>query len=97
MKSLSELAEPQRLIPLLLKVNHLDLSPETVGIYLQAILKAFGVWAAELSLKWEDDDLQEVTSMVEDIIEALKNFASSPDIEVQERVWHFQTRFPFAF
>jgi hypothetical protein len=64
----------------------MHLAPETVGIYLHAILKVFGVWAGELSEKWDDDDLPKVKTLVEEIVDTLQTFASSPDIEVQERV-----------
>ncbi|KZV61604.1 Adaptor protein complex AP-3 delta subunit [Peniophora sp. CONT] len=80
-----ELAEPQKLIPLLLKHGVTELSPGTIGVHLQAVLKIFGLWTSELSQTWDDDDLSRVKAVVEDTTEALYTFASSADMEVQER------------
>ena len=64
----------------------LSLSPDIVAVYLQAATKVFGVWASELAERWDSDDLPKVKEVVESNIECLASFASSPDIEVQERV-----------
>lgn len=81
-----ELAEPQKLIPLLLKTGVTELSPGTIGVHLQAVLKIFGLWTSELSQNWDDDDLPRVKAVVSEAYEALQPFASSPDMELQERV-----------
>lgn len=84
--SLSELAEPQKLLPYILQPGISILSPETIAVYIQAAMKIFGYWAAELAERWEDDDLQEVKTVVESILARLSDLVSSPHIEVQERV-----------
>ncbi|KAI0031249.1 adaptin N terminal region-domain-containing protein [Vararia minispora EC-137] len=90
-----ELAEPRKLIPFLIKQSVLDLAPETIAVYLQAVLKVFGVWTAELSQNWDDDSLPKVKEIVEEVIEALQTFVSSPDIEVQERAANALQLFTF--
>lgn len=81
-----ELAEPQKLIPPLLKPGVTELSPGTIGVHLQAVLKIFGSWTSELAQNWDDDELPRVKAVVDETIEALQPFAPSPDMEVQERV-----------
>jgi AP-3 complex subunit delta-1 len=60
-------------------------------VYIQAVVKIFGYWAAELAQRWDEDDLPEVKDVVETVMERVNNFASSPHIEVQERVRYFST------
>ncbi|KAI0783126.1 Adaptor protein complex AP-3 delta subunit [Abortiporus biennis] len=81
----SELAEPQKLLTYLLQARVLSLAPETIAVYLQAAMKVFGVWAADLAERWDNDDLPKVKNVVETMIERLQDFVSSADIEVQER------------
>lgn len=82
----SELAEPQKLLPYLLRPEIATLSPEIVAVYIQGASKIFGHWAAEIAQRWDDDDLPEVKSMVELILGRVQEFVSSSDVEVQERV-----------
>ncbi|OJT09578.1 AP-3 complex subunit delta-1 [Trametes pubescens] len=81
----SELAEPQKLLSHLLQPGINALPPDVVAVYLQAAMKVFGSWAAELAERWDDDDLARVQGVVGDILERLQSFAAHPDIEVQER------------
>ncbi len=67
----------------------LTLPPEIVAVYLQGALKVFGSWAAELAEQWDDEDLARVKNAVSTVLERIGDFASSPDIEVQERVCSF--------
>ncbi|KAF7784263.1 hypothetical protein Agabi119p4_428 [Agaricus bisporus var. burnettii] len=80
-----ELAEPESVLPHLLRPEVARLPPETVAIYVQAAIKVFGFWASELAERWEEDDLSRVLAAVESISERMNVFASSPHIEVQER------------
>lgn len=82
----SELAEPQKLLSHLLQPGINTLPPDVVAVYVQAAMKVFGSWAAELAERWDDDDLPRVQGVVGDILERLQSFAAHPDIEVQERV-----------
>ncbi|KAI0323040.1 adaptin N terminal region-domain-containing protein [Amylostereum chailletii] len=76
-----ELAEPNKLIPFLLQPHVYHLSSESIGVYLQAVLKIFGLWASDLAHHWDNDDLSKVKLMVDEIVERMVDFASSPDIE----------------
>lgn len=81
-----ELAEPQKLLTHLLQPRVLILDTETIAVYVQAALKIFGVWTAELADRWDNDDLPKVKGMVDNVVEQLGEFVSNSDIEVQERV-----------
>ncbi len=81
-----ELAEPQKLLTYLLQPKVLTLASETVAVYLQAAIKVFGSWTAELADRWDDDDLTKVRSSVDTVVEQASEFASNSDIEIQERV-----------
>lgn len=81
-----ELAEPQKLLTYLLQPRVLTLASETVAVYLQAAIKVFGSWTAELADRWDDDDLTKVRSSVDTVVEQASEFASNSDIEIQERV-----------
>lgn len=81
-----ELVEPHKLLTYLLQSRVLNLDPETIAVYLQAALKIFGVWTAELADRWDNDDLPKVRQMVDTIIDRISDFVSNQDIEVQERV-----------
>ncbi|KAI0785413.1 adaptin N terminal region-domain-containing protein [Irpex lacteus] len=92
----SELAEPQKLLNYLLQPRVLTLPPEIVAVYLQGALKVFGSWAAELAEQWDDEDLTRVKNAVSTVLERIGDFASSPDIEVQERAANIQGLFSFV-
>ena len=81
-----ELAEPQKLLGHLLKPAIAHLASDTIGVYLQAVLKTFGVWAAELSQTWDNDDISKVKATVNEVVEGLRPFTSNANVEVQERV-----------
>ena len=81
-----ELAEPQKLLPHLLQPGLVALDPEIVAVYLQAATKVFGYWAAEQASTFDPDDLPRIRDAVDMALERAEAFATSPDIEVQERV-----------
>ncbi|KAI0640096.1 Ap3d1 protein [Trametes polyzona] len=92
----SELVEPQKLLPYLLQPVINTLPPDTIAVYLQASMKVFGSWAADLAERWDDDDLPRVQGAVADILERLPSFAAHPDIEVQERAAEALQLFAFV-
>ncbi|KAF4604673.1 AP-3 complex subunit delta [Pleurotus pulmonarius] len=83
----SELAEPQKLIPYFLRPEMSNLTPDIIAVYLHAAVKVFGYWAAELAQRWSwaNDDLPDVKEIVESMVVGMKEFVTSPHIEVQER------------
>lgn len=82
----SELAEPQKLLAYTLQPSIVTLTPDIIAVYLQAAMKVFGSWAAELADRWDDDDLSKVKNVVDMVLGRVGDFATNPDIEVQERV-----------
>ena len=82
----SELADPQKLLTYLLQPRVLTLDPAIISVYLQAAIKVFGSWAADLADRWDDEDLPKVRNTVDTLVDRVREFASNPDIEVQERV-----------
>lgn len=82
----SELAEPQKLLDPLLRPEVLKLAPEIIAVYLQAAIKVFGAWSADLADQWNDEELPKVKGVVDTMVERVAEFAANPDIEVQERV-----------
>ncbi|KAF8079147.1 adaptin N terminal region-domain-containing protein [Lyophyllum atratum] len=80
-----ELAEPEKLLPYLLQPDVSSLAPEIIAVYIQASTKIFGTWAAEIAQRWEDDDLAQVKSVVEQLTARFGELVSSQHIEVQER------------
>lgn len=82
----SELVDPQKLLPLILQPEISNISPDIISVYIQAATKVFGFWATEVAQRWTDDDIHEVKSVVQLVIERVSPFVSSPHIEVQERV-----------
>ncbi|KAF9786882.1 adaptin N terminal region-domain-containing protein [Thelephora terrestris] len=80
-----ELAEPQKLLPVLLQPTISKLHPETVAVYIHAATKVFAFWAVETAKRWDNDDLPKLTQQVNYITERLQGFAADPNIEVQER------------
>ncbi|KAH9849199.1 Ap3d1 protein [Lenzites betulinus] len=92
----SELVEPQKLLSHLLHPGITALPPDIVAVYLQASIKVFGSWAAELAERWDDDDLPRVQGAVGDVLDCLPSFAAQPDIEVQERAAEALQLFAFV-
>ncbi|KZT08745.1 Ap3d1 protein [Laetiporus sulphureus 93-53] len=90
-----ELAEPQKLLNYLLQPGIAALEPETIAVYLQAATKVFGYWAAEQADRWDDDDLPKIKSVVDMMLERCRDFATNPDIEVQERAAEMLNLFTF--
>ncbi|KAI8990678.1 Ap3d1 protein [Trametes punicea] len=91
----SELAEPQKLLSYLLQPRVASLPPDVVAVYLQASMKVFGSWAAEVAERWDDDELPKVQGTVNDVLERLSSFVTHPDIEVQERAAEMLQLFTF--
>ncbi|THV06465.1 Ap3d1 protein [Dendrothele bispora CBS 962.96] len=91
----SELADPQKLLPLVLQPEISNLSPEIIAVYLHAATKIFGFWAADLASRWSDDDLQEVKNLVQLVLTGVGKFVASPHIEVQERAANATQLFTF--
>ncbi|EPT03380.1 hypothetical protein FOMPIDRAFT_1022378 [Fomitopsis schrenkii] len=91
-----ELAEPQKLLPHLLQPGLVALDPEIVAVYLQAATKVFGYWAAEQAGTFELDDLPRIRDAVDVALERAGTFATSPDIEVQERAAEMVNLFTFV-
>ncbi|KAG7099933.1 hypothetical protein E1B28_001726 [Marasmius oreades] len=91
----NELAEPQKLITLLLRDEISHLPPDIIAVYIQAALKVFGFWAAEVAQRWSEDDLQEVKDTVELISSRVSRFVASSHIEVQERAANTVQLFSF--
>ncbi|KAJ3713758.1 adaptin N terminal region-domain-containing protein [Lentinula guzmanii] len=81
----SELADPQKLLPLILQPEISNLSHDIIAVYIQAAMKIFGFYAADTAQRWTDDDLHEVKATVQMIVERVSPFVSSTHIEVQER------------
>jgi len=91
-----ELAEPQNLLPHLLQPGLVALDPEIVAVYLQAATKVFGYWAAEQANTFESEDLLKIRDAVDMTLERAGEFATSPDIEVQERAAEMVNLFTFV-
>ncbi|OBZ78815.1 AP-3 complex subunit delta-1 [Grifola frondosa] len=91
-----ELAEPQKLLPYLLQPRLTAISPDITAVYLQAAMKVFGFWAAELADRWDDDDLPKVKDTVDMVLERTSDFVTHPDIEVQERAANILQLFTFV-
>ncbi|EKM61582.1 uncharacterized protein PHACADRAFT_83114 [Phanerochaete carnosa HHB-10118-sp] len=85
----SELAEPQKLLDTLLRPEVHKLAPETIAVYLQAAVKVFGAWCADLAEQWNDEELPNVRGVAETMVERVAEFAANADIEVQERAANF--------
>ena len=62
------------------------LHPETIAVYVHAATKVFTLWAVETAKRWDHDDLPKVKQQVDYVVERLHEFATNPNIEVQERV-----------
>ena len=77
----------------LLRPEIANLRPDIIAVYIQAALKIFGFWAAELAQRWQDDRLSEVKGIVEHVVSQIQELTSSFHIEVQERVGWPLSRF----
>lgn len=53
---------------------------------IQSATKLFGYWASEAAKQWTDSFLEDLKKAVDIMIEQMGQFASSNQIEVQERV-----------
>lgn len=62
------------------------LHPETIAVYIHAATKVFALWAVETAKRWDHDDLPKAKQQVDYVVERLEEFATNPNIEVQERV-----------
>ncbi|KAJ7040260.1 armadillo-type protein [Mycena alexandri] len=91
----SELSEPQKLLPYLLQPQIATLLPEIIAVYIQSTAKIFGHWAAEVAQRWDDDDLPEVKSMVDLILDRVRDFVGNSNVEVQERAANTLQLFTF--
>jgi hypothetical protein len=63
-----------------------DLPSNILAAYLSAALKIYGYWAYVLTGKWNDQFLLVVRETVAQLRAGFQPFASSEDVEVQERV-----------
>ncbi|KAG2022853.1 Ap3d1 protein [Coprinopsis cinerea AmutBmut pab1-1] len=91
----SELLEPQKLIPYLLQPEVSNLTPDIVAVYIQATVKVFGTWAAELGEQWDDDRLPELQEIVQAIKSRMEELVSNSNVEVQERASNALELFTF--
>jgi AP-3 complex subunit delta-1 len=62
------------------------LSPATIAVCISAATKVFGNWAAGLSENWDAQSYADAKSLVEKAIETFTLYASSSELEIQERV-----------
>lgn len=81
-----EYAETQKVLSRLLSEDIANLPSDIVSVYIQSAGKIFGSWAAGLADNWDADNLPELKSKVELMIEGLRRFAGHTSFEVQERV-----------
>ncbi len=80
------LDDPKQTLQLLLKPQISHLPSDTLSVYLQAALKVFGHWAAELSMRWNGDLLSGAQEQVAQVLSSINLFLSNDNVEVQERV-----------
>ncbi|EIW87162.1 Adaptor protein complex AP-3 delta subunit [Coniophora puteana RWD-64-598 SS2] len=92
----SELTSPEDLLPYLLKPEIAVLDAETIAVYIQAVLKTFGQWAADCAQEWSEGLLPQLKNSVDTIIEGLSPLVTSPHIEVQERAANVIQLFTFV-
>ncbi|KIL71660.1 hypothetical protein M378DRAFT_115001 [Amanita muscaria Koide BX008] len=78
-------SEPQKLITHMLKPEISNLPPDTIAVYIQAALKIFGFWAADLAEHWQDDYLPTVKSTAGLVMTHVQEFTGNFHVEVQER------------
>ncbi|KAF8330859.1 adaptin N terminal region-domain-containing protein [Cantharellus anzutake] len=89
------LSDPIGTLKLLFKQQVSRLPGEIIAVYLQATLKIFGHWAAELSKQWREDSLSEAQKQVDQMLSSITLFISSDNVEVQERATNIQQLFTF--
>lgn len=82
----SELLEPQKLIPYLLQSESSILPPDIAAVYVQAAVKVFGTWVADVAQDWDDERFSEIQDIADSIMARMQELVSSPFVEVQERV-----------
>ncbi|KAH6917072.1 Ap3d1 protein [Coprinopsis sp. MPI-PUGE-AT-0042] len=91
----SELLEPQKLVPYLLQSESSDLPPDIASVYVQAAVKVFGTWAADVAQDWDDERFSEIQDTADSIMARMQELVSSPFIEVQERASNALELFTF--
>ncbi|KAG1868262.1 adaptin N terminal region-domain-containing protein [Suillus subalutaceus] len=80
-----ELSAPDELIPYLLQPEIASLRPDITAVCIQSATKLFGYWASEAAKQWTESFLEDLKKAVDIMIEQMEQFASSTQIEVQER------------
>jgi AP-3 complex subunit delta-1 len=80
-----ELSAPDELIPYLLQPEIASLRPDITAVCIQSATKLFGYWASEAAKQWTESFLEDLKNAVDIMIEQMEQFASSTQIEVQER------------
>ncbi|TFK56535.1 Adaptor protein complex AP-3 delta subunit [Heliocybe sulcata] len=91
----SEMPNSSQLLKYLLQPEISALSSEIIAVYLHSAAKVLGHWAAELGQSWDDAYFQDLRDKVHMITEAEKAYASSNDMEVQERAANLLGLFTF--
>jgi AP-3 complex subunit delta len=81
-----ELKDPIHVMMRLVDPSVTDLPSNILAVYLSAALKIYGYWASVLTEKWNDQFLPTVKETVAQLRAGFQPFASSEDVEVQERV-----------
>ena len=82
----SELEDPIHVMLRLVDPSVADLPSNILAVYLSAALKVYGYWASVLAGKWSDQFMSVLKETVAQLRAGFQPFASSEDIEVQERV-----------
>jgi AP-3 complex subunit delta-1 len=90
-----ELSETQATIRHLLQPSVAHLPPATIAVCIHSAAKAFGHWAAEASERWSKFMHEDAQELVASILQALKPYRSSGEIEVQERAANISQLFQF--
>ncbi|EPQ60168.1 Adaptor protein complex AP-3 delta subunit [Gloeophyllum trabeum ATCC 11539] len=91
----SEIPQPGQLLQYLVQPGISSLTSEIIAVYLHTAAKVFGYWASELAQGWDDSYLPELRDNVDMIVSRSKEYASSHDIEVQERAANVLGLFTF--
>ena len=82
----SELEDPTHVMLRLVDSSVADLPSNILAVYLSAALKVYGYWASVLAGKWSDHFMSVLKETVAQLQAGFQPFASSEDVEVQERV-----------
>ena len=82
----SEFSDTIKIIHSLLPDKSSRVSSDILATYLQSAAKVFGSWAVELAARWDEDDLPRLRDEVQFMITKIRDFASSADFDLQERV-----------